>query len=273
MEKGTEKLVPNVLSIAGVDPSGGAGILADVKAFSACGCYGMAVITALTAQNTCSVSGVQMVATDFVRLQLQSVFQDIEVHAVKIGMLGTARMIRRVADILRRHAEIPIVLDPVMVAKSGDRLLSADAITAMREELLPLATVVTPNLPEACTLFHRPEITSREEMPALFAKIYAQLPATCHLYLKGGHLHGDNLIDCYGSPEQLHRIRRQRIHTKNTHGTGCTLSSAIAAYLAHGYTYAQAFEAAQAYIYQAIIHADHLNVGHGHGPTHHFWKK
>lgn len=273
MASSAKKLIPNVLSIAGVDPSGGAGVLADVKAMSACGCYGMAAITALTAQNTCAVDGVQMVSTDFIRMQLESIFRDVKVHAVKIGMLGTTRVIRRVASILQRHPVPHVVLDPVMIAKSGDRLLRVEAMRAIRSELLPLATVITPNLPEACALFDQPEVSTREEMLHLFHVVSSQLSKQCHLYLKGGHLSGDHLVDVFVDDQQIQTIERSRIHTKNTHGTGCTLSAAIAAYLALGYSHVQAFQLAQDYIYQAILHADVLEVGHGHGPTNHFWKK
>lgn len=264
------KRIANVLTIAGLDPSGGAGILADVKAMSACGTYGMAVVAALTAQNTCGVSGWQPVAPDFVRAQIDAIFEDIRVDAVKIGMLGTPEVIDAVAEALERHRPPFIVLDPVMVAKGGDRLLAKEAESALCERLLPLTTVITPNLPEAAVLAGEAEIRERGEMPALARKLLDRLAPDAWVYLKGGHLTEAESPDLLLSRETSLTFEAPRIATKNTHGTGCTLSAAIAAQLGRGESVPEAVRKAKAYVYEAIAHADELSVGHGHGPTNHF---
>lgn len=264
------KRIANVLTIAGLDPSGGAGILADVKAMSACGTYGMAVVAALTAQNTCGVSGWQPVAPDFVRAQIDAIFEDIRVDAVKIGMLGTPEVIDAVAEALERHRPPFIVLDPVMVAKGGDRLLAKEAESALCERLLPLTTVITPNLPEAAVLAGEAEIRERGEMPALARKLLDRLAPDAWVYLKGGHLTEAESPDLLLSRETSLSFEAPRIATKNTHGTGCTLSAAIAAQLGRGESVPKAVRKAKAYVYEAIAHADELSVGHGHGPTNHF---
>lgn len=264
------KRIANVLTIAGLDPSGGAGILADVKAMSACGTYGMAVVAALTAQNTCSVSGWQPVAPDFVRAQIDAIFEDIRVDAVKIGMLGTPEVIDAVAEALERHRPPFVVLDPVMVAKGGDRLLAKEAESALCERLLPLTTVITPNLPEAAVLAGEAEIRERGEMPALARKLLERLAPDAWVYLKGGHLTESESPDLLLSRETSLTFEAPRIATKNTHGTGCTLSAAIAAQLGRGESVPEAVRKAKAYVYEAIAHADELGVGHGHGPTNHF---
>lgn len=264
------KRIANVLTIAGLDPSGGAGILADVKAMSACGTYGMAVVAALTAQNTCSVSGWQPVAPDFVRAQIDAIFEDIRVDAVKIGMLGTPEVIDAVAEALERHRPPFVVLDPVMVAKGGDRLLAKEAESALCERLLPLTTVITPNLPEAAVLAGEAEIRERGEMPALARKLLERLAPDAWVYLKGGHLTESESPDLLLSRETSLTFEAPRISTKNTHGTGCTLSAAIAAQLGRGESIPEAVRKAKAYVYEAIAHADELGVGHGHGPTNHF---
>lgn len=264
------KRIANVLTIAGLDPSGGAGILADVKAMSACGTYGMAVVAALTAQNTCGVSGWQPVAPDFVRAQIDAIFEDIRVDAVKIGMLGTPEVIDAVAEALERHRPPFVVLDPVMVAKGGDRLLAKEAESALCERLLPLTTVITPNLPEAAVLAGEAEIREREEMPALARKLLERLAPDAWVYLKGGHLTESESPDLLLSRETSLTFEAPRIATKNTHGTGCTLSAAIAAQLGRGESIPEAVRKAKAYVYEAIAHADELGVGHGHGPTNHF---
>lgn len=270
------KRIANVLTIAGLDPSGGAGILADVKAMSACGTYGMAVVAALTAQNTCGVSGWQPVAPDFVRAQIDAIFEDIRVDAVKIGMLGTPEVIDAVAEALERHRPPFVVLDPVMVAKGGDRLLAKEAESALCERLLPLTTVITPNLPEAAVLAGEAEIRERGEMPALARKLLERLAPDAWVYLKGGHLTESESPDLLLSLETSLTFEAPRIATKNTHGTGCTLSAAIAAQLGRGESVPEAVRKAKAYVYEAIAHADELSVGHGHGPTNHFaalWRK
>lgn len=264
------KRIANVLTIAGLDPSGGAGILADVKAMSACGTYGMAVVAALTAQNTCGVSGWQPVAPDFVRAQIDAIFEDIRVDAVKIGMLGTPEVIDAVAEALERHRPPFVVLDPVMVAKGGDRLLAKEAESALCERLLPLTTVITPNLPEAAVLAGEAEIRERGEMPALARKLLERLAPDAWVYLKGGHLTESESPDLLLSCETSLTFEAPRIATKNTHGTGCTLSAAIAAQLGRGESVPEAVRKAKAYVYEAIAHADELGVGHGHGPTNHF---
>lgn len=264
------KRIANVLTIAGLDPSGGAGILADVKAMSACGTYGMAVVAALTAQNTCGVSGWQPVAPDFVRAQIDAIFEDIRVDAVKIGMLGTPEVIDAVAEALERHRPPFVVLDPVMVAKGGDRLLAKEAESALCERLLPLTTVITPNLPEAAVLAGEAEIRERGEMPALARKLLERLAPDAWVYLKGGHLTESESPDLLLSRETSLTFEAPRISTKNTHGTGCTLSAAIAAQLGRGESLPEAVRKAKAYVYEAIAHADELGVGHGHGPTNHF---
>lgn len=264
------KRIANVLTIAGLDPSGGAGILADVKAMSACGTYGMAVVAALTAQNTCGVSGWQPVAPDFVRAQIDAIFEDIRVDAVKIGMLGTPEVIDAVAEALERHRPPFIVLDPVMVAKGGDRLLAKEAESALCERLLPLTTVITPNLPEAAVLAGEAEIRECGEMPALARKLLDRLAPDAWVYLKGGHLTEAESPDLLLSRETSLTFEAPRIATKNTHGTGCTLSAAIAAQLGRGESVPEAVRKAKAYVYEAIAHADELSVGHGHGPTNHF---
>lgn len=264
------KRIANVLTIAGLDPSGGAGILADVKAMSACGTYGMAVVAALTAQNTFGVSGWQPVAPDFVRAQIDAIFEDIRVDAVKIGMLGTPEVIDAVAEALERHRPPFVVLDPVMVAKGGDRLLAKEAESALCERLLPLTTVITPNLPEAAVLAGEAEIRERGEMPALARKLLERLAPDAWVYLKGGHLTESESPDLLLSRETSLTFEAPRIATKNTHGTGCTLSAAIAAQLGRGESVPEAVRKAKAYVYEAIAHADELGVGHGHGPTNHF---
>jgi hydroxymethylpyrimidine/phosphomethylpyrimidine kinase len=264
--------IRNVLSIAGSDPSGGAGIQADLKAISAQGCYAMAAITALTAQNTRSVSGVQLVAPDFVAAQIDAVFADIRVDAVKIGMLGSADIAASVADALARHRPTHIVLDPVMIAKGGDRLLTEAAVRVLRERLLPLATVLTPNLPEAAALLDQPEPTTRAAMSAMAAALRALGPAdgSGAVLLKGGHLPGPASPDLLAGSDGEHWLEAERVATHNTHGTGCTLSSALAAQLAISGDIRLATEQAKRYIAGAIAAADQLDVGHGHGPTHHF---
>lgn len=271
MDVRTQERIPNVLTIAGIDPSGGAGLLADVKAMSACGVYAAGVPTALTAQNTRGVSGVMPVPAAFVREELESVFSDLEFAAVKIGMLNDAEVIGAVAEALRRARPRWIVVDPVMVAKSGDRLLRADALDALRDELLPLADLITPNLPEAADLLGRPEAASPEAMAGDGAALLAASGAKWVL-MKGGHLGGAESADCLMSAEETHWFSAPRTATKNTHGTGCTLSSAIAAELALLNDVPAAVRAAKEYVSGAIAHADELTAGGGHGPTHHFWR-
>jgi hydroxymethylpyrimidine/phosphomethylpyrimidine kinase len=256
------------LTIAGSDSGGGAGIQADIKAFCARGVYATSVITALTAQNTRAVTAVEGVSLPMIRAQMSAVFDDIAVNAVKIGMLGTPEVIATVAEGLAGF-DGPVVLDPVMVAKSGDALLVAEAESALAELLLPRATVLTPNLPEAARLLGRPE----EDDPAAMAEAGEALRGlgAGAVLMKGGHGRGavcvDLLIDGAAAPL---RLEAPRIATRNTHGTGCTLSAAIAAELAKGADLRAAVTAAHAYLQGAIAAADRLDIGHGHGPVHHF---
>lgn len=260
--------IPNVLTIAGTDPSGGAGIQADLKAFSALGAYGCAVITALVAQNTRGVQAVELVSPAFVARQIDCLLADVRIDAVKIGMLATGEIVRVVADALRRHGLTRVVVDPVMVAKSGDRLLDPDAVAALREELLPLAMVVTPNLPEAADLLGRAPAQRRDEMPEIAAALLALGPRA--VLLKGGHLEEAESPDLLLSAAGSVTLAAPRIATRNTHGTGCTLSAAIAALLPQRPDLETAVREAKTYLTGALEAADRLSVGGGHGPLHHF---
>jgi hydroxymethylpyrimidine/phosphomethylpyrimidine kinase len=261
-------MIPNVLSIAGSDPSGGAGIQADIKAISANGAFAMAAITALTAQNTQGVTGIHLVPPDFVQSQIAAVFADIRVDAVKIGMIANAAIAAAVAQALKGHNDIPIVLDPVMIAKGGAALLQPDAVDTLRDALLPMATLLTPNLPEAAHLLGIDTAGTRDGMATQGAALCA-LGAQAVL-MKGGHLDGTDSPDCLVTAQGVTWFDAPRTRTANTHGTGCTLSSALAAQLAKGQTPAVATAAAKSYVATAIANADTLSVGTGHGPTHHF---
>lgn len=256
------------LSIAGSDPSGGAGLQADLKTFSALGVYGAALPVALTAQNTQGVRAVRAVGADFVAVALDALFEDLAIDAVKIGMMPDAAVIGVVRAALLRHGARNIVLDPVMVATSGDRLLPPEAIGALREGLFPLAAVVTPNLPEAAALLDDRPAASEAEMIEQASRILAFGPRA--VLLKGGHGSGPDATDVLVSAEGVRRLTAPRVATPNTHGSGCTLSSAIAAELAKGQTLAEASAGAKAYVSAAIAAADRLKVGRGHGPLHHF---
>lgn len=272
MDVRAQKRIPNVLTIAGIDPSGGAGLLADVKAMSALGAYAAGVPAALTAQNTRGVAGVMPIPAAFVEAELEAVFSDLRIDAVKIGMLNDAAVIETVASQLEKYAPRWVVVDPVMVAKSGDRLLREDALEALKRRLMPLATLVTPNLPEAAELLAKGEMTSRDEMSAAAREIRTHLHPEWVL-VKGGHLSGDDSADCLCGPEDFTEwFSAARTHTKNKHGTGCTLSSAIAALLPQTESVPLAVKKAKEYLSGAIQHADELSVGSGHGPTHHFWQ-
>ncbi len=266
-----EALRPNeapaiALTIAGSDSGGGAGIQADLKAFSALGAYGASVVTAITAQNTRAVTAVHEVPAEIVTAQIDAVFDDLQVGAVKIGMLSSPEIIETVAAGLAGR-NVPIVLDPVMVAKSGDALLQDDAVETLKTRLLPLATLLTPNLPEAACLLGRPEISENDNTAA--QALIDMGPKA--VLLKGGHGQGPNCVDLLlGRGTQPQRFTATRIDTQNTHGTGCTLSSAIAAGLADGMPLALAVERAHSYLHRAIAAADQLVVGGGHGPVHHF---
>lgn len=273
MAEGTENSIPNVVSIAGVDPSGGAGVLADVKAMSACGAYACGVIAALTAQNTQTVTGVMPVPATFLKEQIDTLFDDVRIDAVKIGMLGTVEQIETVADALVRRKPRFVVLDPVMVAKGGSRLLAADAVDALKERLLPLATIITPNLPEAMCLLGREEDVTEEEFPEVARELWKLLGRrNAWVYLKGGHLEGESAYDLLFNNVVSVPFTAPRVPTKNTHGTGCTLSSAIAAFLPQSVDVPEACRRAKEYLMGAVRHAGALDVGHGHGPTNHFWR-
>ncbi|WP_411034672.1 bifunctional hydroxymethylpyrimidine kinase/phosphomethylpyrimidine kinase [Shinella sp. BYT-45] len=260
--------IANILSIAGSDPSGGAGIQADLKTFAACGTYGMAALTALTAQNTQGVSGVHLVPPAFVAAQIADVFADVRVDAVKIGMIASAEIAGAVADALSPRRGVPVVLDPVMVAKGGASLLAPEAVEALTRRLLPLAAVLTPNLPEAAALLGEPEAADRAAMEDQARKLLALGPRA--VLLKGGHLAGGESPDVLATPEGSRWFEGVRILTRNTHGTGCSLSSAIAAELGKGRSLADAVAAAKSFIAAAVRGSDALAVGSGHGPLHHF---
>ena len=256
-----------VLSIAGSDSGGGAGIQADLKTFSALGCYGMTAITAITAQNTQGVRAIHGVPPDMLRAQIDAVVEDIGVDAVKIGMLHSPEVVAVVADALRRHHLPHVVLDPVMVATSGDRLMADETVQVLVRELFPLATVVTPNLDEAALLLGRPIPGIEALDDAARALLALGAPA---VLLKGGHLPGDEVVDVLVLPDRtLQHLRSPRIATHNGHGTGCTLSSAIAAHLALGQALPEAVALARAYILGAIQAGAAVRTGHGHGPLNH----
>jgi len=266
-------MIPNVLSIAGIDPSGGAGLFADLKTFSALGAYGTGVVVALTAQNTRGVTGVQAVPLPFIGQQIDTLFADVRIDSLKLGMLGTAEIAGTVATALRRHAARRIVVDPVMVAKSGHHLLAPDAVETLRREILPLAEILTPNLPEAAVLLESEAPRSVAEM-RLAARALRQLGPR-YVLLKGGHLEGPESIDLFDDGVNQVELPAARIATKNTHGTGCTLSAAIAALLPQHPSPLEAVRAAKSYLTHAIAASGELDVGTGHGPVHHFhalWK-
>ncbi len=256
-----------VLTIAGSDSGGGAGIQADLKTFAALGCYGMTAITALTAQNTVGVQAIHAVPPEFLRAQLQSVLDDISVDAVKIGMLHTPEVVRTVAWAIGHYGLQRVVLDPVMVATSGDRLIADETVEVLVRELFPLASVVTPNLDEAALLIGRP-IDGAHVLEDAGRSLLA-MGARAAL-VKGGHLAGDEVVDLLVQPGQPSlRLASQRIASRNVHGTGCTLSSAIAAHLAQGLALDAAVERARAYILGAIAAGAGVQTGQGHGPLNH----
>jgi hydroxymethylpyrimidine/phosphomethylpyrimidine kinase len=261
---------PIALTIAGSDSSGGAGIQADLKTFAALRVYGASVITALTAQNTSGVTGIHPVPADFVTAQIDAVFSDLAVKAVKIGMVAQLATVDAISAGLKRWSPNHIVLDPVMVATSGGRLLAAEAVEALRTQLIPRAALVTPNLPEAAALLDEPVASSQAAIESQGRRL---LSMGCRAVLiKGGHGQGAESIDYLFSGSGIVALAAPRIATKNTHGTGCSLSSAIAAGLAKGEDLETAVRHAKAWISTAIAAADRLDVGHGHGPIHHFHK-
>jgi hydroxymethylpyrimidine/phosphomethylpyrimidine kinase len=260
-------MIPAVLTIAGSDPSGGAGMQADLKVFSALGAYGCAVVTSLTVQNTRGVFGVHTPPPAFVAAEVDAVLEDVRVDAVKIGMLADAATVDAVADSLSRHAKVPVVLDPVMVAKSHDRLLAADAVDILRRRLLPMADLITPNLSEAAELLGTKAAEDEDGMHDQLRQLAELAP---RVLLKGGHLDGPNCVDLLWADGEVHRFTEHRVQTTNTHGTGCALSSAIATRRAHGADWPAAVRDAKAYLTEALRGADFLDIGSGHGPPHHF---
>jgi hydroxymethylpyrimidine/phosphomethylpyrimidine kinase len=264
------------LTVAGSDPSGGAGVQADLKTFSALGVYGTAVLTALTAQNTRGVTGVHAVPAAFVGDQLRTLFDDVTVHATKLGMLGSADVVREVARVLADRPGGPVVCDPVMVATSGDRLISEDAVDAVRSVLLPVTDLITPNVPEAAALLDVAPATRPDELAGQATALLALGPGA--VLLKGGHLGGDESVDVLVTPAGVVQTRRPRVATTSTHGTGCTLSSAVAALAARvrladaaaPLDWTPLVEGARDYLQAALEGGAALGVGSGHGPVHHF---
>jgi hydroxymethylpyrimidine/phosphomethylpyrimidine kinase len=259
---------PIALTIAGSDSSGGAGIQADLKTFAALGVYGASAIAALTAQNTTGVTGIHAVPAEFLRAQMDAVFTDLDVGAVKIGMVGQLAAIDAIAAALKHWSPKHVVLDPVMVATSGSRLLEQNAVEALRTKLIPLATIITPNLPEAAALLNEEVATSAAAIEAQGNKLLAL--GCSAVLIKGGHAGGSESIDTLVRAGGILALPAPRIATENTHGTGCSLSSAIAAELAKGAELEAAVRSAKAFISAAIAAADRFTVGHGHGPVHHF---
>ena len=260
---------PIALTIAGSDSSGGAGIQADLKTFSAFGVYGASVLTALTAQNTRGVTAVEPVAASFVVAQMEAVLSDLEVGAIKTGMLANAGIVKAVTDRLREAPRRPLVVDPVMVATSGDVLLEHDAIDALKRELFPIADVITPNLPEAARLLETSEAASEADA---IAQAKALLALGCGaVLLKGGHGRGAEAVDIFCDAAGVERFVRPRVDTRHTHGTGCTLSAAIAALLARGVGLREAVGRAKAFVWQALQEGRTLGVGRGNGPVDHLF--
>lgn len=263
------KTYARALTIAGSDSGGGAGIQADLKTFAALGCYGMSVITALTAQNTKAVTGIMPVPPAFIAKQLEAVLSDMGADAVKIGMLHSAEVIEQVAKTLVQFEVKTIVLDPVMVAKSGDKLLQDEAVDALKTCLLPIASVITPNLPETSVLLGH-SVETLADMQQAAVDLATRCPGA--ILVKGGHLPSDESTDLlYLSASDQHWFPTSRIQTENSHGTGCTLSSAIAAGLARGLSVVDAVAAAKAYLTQALQAGAAYQLGHGHGPVQHFF--
>ncbi|SFV38579.1 hydroxymethylpyrimidine kinase /phosphomethylpyrimidine kinase [Hyphomicrobium facile] len=259
--------VPIALTIAGSDPSGGAGIQADLKTFSAFGIYGATVITALTAQNTLGVTGVFPISLDFIAAQFRSVVSDLKVSAMKTGMLGDAATVETIARLLGEVPAVPVIVDPVMVATSGDVLLAPDAIDAVRGALLPRARLITPNIPEASRLLDGPLAETEADMRV---QAEALMKFGCAaVLLKGGHGTGAEAVDVLFDGQEHHVLRRPRVATRNSHGTGCTLSAAIAAGLAQGHPMREAVENAKRFVWHALFAGAQMQIGKGNGPVDH----
>ncbi len=265
-----KKRYNTVLTIAGSDSGGGAGIQADIKAISAMGCYAASAITAITVQNTLGVQAVHPVPLDILRGQIDAVLSDIGADAVKIGMLHSSEVVILVAEMIEKYAIRNVVLDPVMVSTSGHRLIEEDAVEVIKSRLLPLARVITPNIPEA-EILAGCKITGEDEFEAIARRLSDN--GNVSVLMKAGHLSGDSLVDYLYNAEDdtITRLQSKRVQTKNTHGTGCTLSSAFAAALAKGEGLTMAATSAKSYIEQAIISGAAYEIGGGHGPVNHFW--
>ncbi|MHB8883656.1 MAG: bifunctional hydroxymethylpyrimidine kinase/phosphomethylpyrimidine kinase [Methylovirgula sp.] len=261
-------MIPNVLSIAGSDPGGGAGIQADLKTFAALRCHGLTVVTALTAQSTQGVFGLFVVPADFVAAQIDALFADSEISAVKIGMVASVANVEILAERLARYKPKAIVLDPVLAASSGASLAIGAIAESMVAHLAPLVTLVTPNLMEAALLAKAPMPESLADMEAIAKRLHELGFAA--VLVKGGHRAADTCDDILYNGSSFRAFTTPRVTTRHTHGTGCTLSSAIAAHLAQGHDLAQAVAAAKLYLQRALETADALNVGHGPGPLNHF---
>ncbi|AIN47573.1 bifunctional hydroxymethylpyrimidine kinase/phosphomethylpyrimidine kinase [Candidatus Palibaumannia cicadellinicola] len=264
------KQINNILSIAGSDPSGGAGIQADLKTFSALGTYGTSVITSLVAQNTYGVQALYPISPEFVTKQLYSVLSDVQIDSAKIGLLCQADIVRVVAAQLKQYSIPWLVLDTVMVAKSGDKLLDEDGVRSIRDELLPLVSIITPNLPEAAVLLGCPLAQDENEMCQQGRQLLTL--GSKAVVMKGGHLMGIECPDWLITSEEELRFTCPRVETKNTHGTGCTLSAALAALRPRYQDWPQTLNVAKAWLQEALLHADQLHVGQGIGPVHHFYQ-
>lgn len=260
-------MIPTALTIAGTDPSGGAGISADLKTFSALGAFGTAVVTAVVAQNTRGVAAVHQLTGAQVRGQLENLLEDVHVDTLKLGMLGTADVIEEVAAVLEPRPVPSVVLDPVMVASSGDRLLDPDAVEALRERLLPCCDLITPNIPEAADLLGTEPAQGLTQMARQLEALRGLSP---NVLVKGGHLDGPDSTDLLYAEGRIHELTAPRVHTSSTHGTGCTLSAAAAALHPLRGSWYEAVREAKDYLTGALQAADRLHVGSGHGPVHHF---
>ena len=259
---------PVILSIAGSDCSGGAGIQADIKTISALGGYAASAITAITVQNTLGVRAVQSISPDMVRGQIEAVMDDLQPVAIKIGMINDIQIVRVMSDCLQKYSPAYVVYDPVMVSTSGKKLMTDEAIEEIKKELLPLVTLITPNIDEAMVLTGN-SIQNTQDMLAAAKQL--SIDYQTHILIKGGHLEGDKMCDLLYSPDHTYYIyEEKKIETKNLHGTGCTLSSAIASYQAKGYSMKESIRHAKEYITHAIIAGKNLNIGHGNGPLWHF---
>ncbi|SHH18003.1 hydroxymethylpyrimidine kinase /phosphomethylpyrimidine kinase [Cognatiyoonia sediminum] len=260
-------MVAKALTIAGSDSGGGAGIQADLKAFSANGVFGTSALTAITAQNTMGVTAVHPIPVDVVGAQIEAVLTDIRPDAIKIGMLFSPELIETVAKALADY-DGPVVLDPVMIAKSGDALLQDEAVDALKSIILPRADLLTPNLPEAARILETSEAATEADALSQAEALRALGPKA--ILMKGGHAEGDTCTDLLLTKAGSHEFSATRINTRNTHGTGCTYSSTIAANLAKGVDMVTAVETAHSYLHAAIKAADDIDIGAGHGPVHHF---